>query len=155
MYCILVYGVSRNYGEHVMTDSYQLAIERREAMKAELELIERYLELHATLFGTQKSQRVFASLARDEEADVDQRNDPKAIAKVATDILASADRPMQRGKLIEAVQAAGIAIHSTDKNKYIGTVMWRNRDKFRNVDGQGYWPRDRALPPDIQAELIP
>ena len=110
-----------------MTDAYQRALARREVLQTELSMIEQYLDLHTKLFGAARKVASIAPKAKDDEdADVDKRNDPRAIADAAAKILAGAERPMQRGKLIEAVEQRGISIQSTDKNKYIGTVMWRN-----------------------------
>ena len=136
-----------------MADTYKEALARRATLKSELAMLDQFIELHSKLFGARQESLSLPGTA-DKGEDAERRNDPKAIADAAGDALARAERPMQRGKLIEAVEKAGIEIHSGDKNKYIGTVMWRNRNRFMNIEGQGYWPRNRAVPPDIQAELL-
>lgn len=136
-----------------MADTYQEALTRRAALKSELALVEQFIELHGKLFGARQESRAQPP-SSEEAGDSEKRNDPRAIADAAAAVLARSERPMQRGKLIEAVEKAGIVIHSGDKNKYIGTVLWRNRHRFTNIEGQGYWLRERAVPPDIQAELL-
>jgi len=40
------------------------------------------------------------------------------------------------------VEKRGIEIPSTDKQRYLGTILWRHRDRFVNIEGKGYWLRN-------------
>src|ERR1700690_2388087 len=46
--------------------------------------------------------------------------------------------PMTRTALVDALQASGIAIPSEDKPRYLGTILWRHRERFVNIAGLGY-----------------
>ena len=67
------------------------------------------------------------------------KNDPGRIARVAEDIIREAQKPLTRGTLLARVLERGVTIHSKDKAKYLGTILWRQSDKFENIEGRGYW----------------
>ena len=48
-------------------------------------------------------------------------------------------KPVQRGEMVERIEAKGVKIWSDDKPRYIGTVLWRDKDRFVNIEGEGYW----------------
>jgi hypothetical protein len=50
-----------------------------------------------------------------------------------------------RGELVDEMERRGVAIPSADKQRYVGTILWRQAQKFEHV-GDGYWLRGRALP---------
>lgn len=77
-------------------------------------------------------------------------NDPKLIVEKAIEILSEATRPMSRGKILTALAQRGFVIQSKDRSKYLGTVLWRNQQHFINVEGHGYWLKNRPLPDDLQ-----
>ena len=51
---------------------------------------------------------------------------------------------MTRGDLVQAFADAGVTLGSGDQCRNIGTTMWRLKDTFVNLDGFGYWLRDKA-----------
>lgn len=54
-------------------------------------------------------------------------------------------RPLKRGELVNRLEDRGYPIVGTDKNKVLGTNIWRS-GKFIHIDGEGYWPSDMELP---------
>ena len=52
---------------------------------------------------------------------------------------------MQRGELVDAVEKAGMPIISDDKPRYLGTILWRNGDRFVNR-ADGYWLKHEPIP---------
>jgi hypothetical protein len=60
-------------------------------------------------------------------------------------IIISEKRPMKRGELVRRLEAQGIEMVGSDKNKVFGTNLWRS-GKFRAIEGRGYWPVDVELP---------
>ena len=71
---------------------------------------------------------------------------PADIARYAREIILESGRPMKRGRLVRALEARGVPLAGTDKNKNRGTILWRHRDQFVNLPNLGYWPRDVRLP---------
>ena len=42
-------------------------------------------------------------------------------------------------------EARDVEIPATDKARYVGTIMWRNKSKFLNIEGRGYWLRGEPV----------
>ena len=140
-----------------MADELKQAMERREALKKELGLIDQYIDLHVRLFGAPPNDPAVSSegdaqAPDDKAAAVTPRfsNDPGKVVAEAVDILMSTDWPLPRGKLLAALRSRGLEIRSKDPSKYLGTVLWRNPQHFINVEGEGYWLKDRPLPESLQ-----
>lgn len=134
-----------------MDDALKKALERKVRLQSELALIDQYIELHTRLFGedppTSTSKDTGTTTIADAvEAEIRPANDTRAIGDGIEAILRRADWPVQRGKLISGLEADGLPIHSKDRSKYIGTILWRNRVRFMNIEGEGYWLRGRPLP---------
>jgi hypothetical protein len=68
----------------------------------------------------------------------------KEYAQKSREIILENGEPMTRGELVVAFRDKGLHIGGTDKRKNMGTIMWRLRDKFVNIEGRGYWPKDVA-----------
>lgn len=137
-----------------MSDVIQEAKARRAKLQQEIDLIDQYLKLHRQIFGSevretlalgdQVEAEVVSAASREKVVPL---NDPVAIANDVEAILVSAKEPMTRGELRTALATRGVVINSKDASKYLGTVLWRNRHRFVNVEGEGYWPIGRDLPP--------
>lgn len=137
-----------------MSDAILEAKARRAKLQQEIELIDRYLDLHRQIFGGEVTESVtVGDLVEAEVVPAASRtkalpqNDPAAIAHEVEGLLAVASEPMTRGELRNALASLGVAIHSKDASKYLGTVLWRNRHRFINIEGRGYWLKNRELPP--------
>lgn len=130
-----------------MSDTIAEAIERRARLAKELALLDQYIELHERLFGDARKP-ISATAYISEEGDTvaahgrqepRTRNDPKAIADAAERIICEAGRPIKRGELVRRIEATGLTLNTSDKGKYIGTILWRERQRFENIEGEGYW----------------
>lgn len=62
----------------------------------------------------------------------------RVIERRAREIILENKAPMTRGELVAAFQDRGWPVGGTDASKNMGTIMWRLRKQFRNIDGQGY-----------------
>jgi len=71
---------------------------------------------------------------------------PARFVAVIEAILRRAGKPMTRTELTEAVEKEGVEIPSVDKPRYLGTILWREREKFENVGGEGYWLKGVRIP---------
>lgn len=70
---------------------------------------------------------------------------PETVAKIARETLIEHGRPMKRGELVKALEAREVPLAGKDKNKNLGTILWRHASMFVSLDGLGYWPKDVAL----------
>jgi len=60
-------------------------------------------------------------------------------------------RPLVRSALLRELGKRGITIGGTVPTKNLGTLMWRLREHFVNIEGRGYWPAGLEVPePDIE-----
>jgi hypothetical protein len=58
-----------------------------------------------------------------------------------------AQRPLTRGQLLQKLDMKGVRVGGkADRSKNMGTIMWRLREHFVNLQGFGYWLRDRPFP---------
>ena len=62
-------------------------------------------------------------------------------------------RPMTRGEIVDAFAKRDIEIPAKDPARYLGTIAWRNKRIFVNIEGRGYWLRDspagvKGIPPN-------
>ena len=126
-----------------VSDAIQRAKARRAEIAQELELIDQYLSLHARLFSaeeaTEREDSADQTTAPAGQQKMRRKNDPQAVADRADEILRQHGRPLQRGDLVRRIEKSGMPLFSKDKNKYLGTILWRHRDRFTNIEDQGYW----------------
>jgi hypothetical protein len=64
---------------------------------------------------------------------------PAEVAAAAKTVLLNARRPMRRGELVFELEKIGIPLAGKDKNKNIGTILWRHKNEFIQIDNLGYW----------------
>lgn len=70
---------------------------------------------------------------------------PREIVEIMERVIREADRPLSRGEIVDAFERREIEIPAQDKARYVGTIAWRNKAKFINIDGRGYWLRGEIL----------
>jgi len=66
---------------------------------------------------------------------------PAEIAEMMERMIREIGRPMTRGEIVKAFELRDFEIPAKDKSRYLGTIAWRNKGKFVNVNGLGYWLR--------------
>jgi hypothetical protein len=70
---------------------------------------------------------------------------PSNIAATVRLILSEAKRPMKRGQLVAELERREIPLAGKDKNKNLGTILWRHSNEFVHLPKLGYWLRDVAI----------
>lgn len=125
---------------------------RRQSLKAALDTVENTIRsVEAFLSSSQGHLNLQAAPSADRPTEPPQRRvrgelSPDTVAKIAREILVEKGRPLKRGELVTALEERGIPLAGRDKNKNLGTILWRHSDSFVSLDKLGYWPRDVALP---------
>lgn len=66
---------------------------------------------------------------------------PRELVAMMARVIHEVGRPMTRGEIVEALERREIEIPAKDKQRYIGTLAWRNKGAFVNIEGRGYWLR--------------
>lgn len=133
-----------------MDRAYTNAVKRRRELQAELEEIDGFLELWKRYAGTEPEQTLDQQSGAPQETGPTNGTTPKAprtdlrieeMAPIIREALLKHGRPMTRGKLVPALASKGVLIGGVKPARNMGTIMWRLRDLFTNIEGQGYWPK--------------
>ncbi|ADH89950.1 hypothetical protein Snov_2656 [Ancylobacter novellus DSM 506] len=133
-----------------MNESLSKALKIKEKLLDELSKVEQFIRLHNELFG-EGDDVAEPNHGRQSEDESDspkrRRGRPSEIADAAWKVIKELNRPVQRGELVERIEAMGIDVSSDDKPRYIGTILWREKDRFENIEGRGYWAVSLGDPP--------
>lgn len=134
----------------------QEALQRKAEIEKELRDINEFIALYKRLFrrGAEgKTGNLFPGVATSESSQVHSSavkrrgNLPRSeIGRIAKDVILRHGAPMTRGELLEALAKEGVEIVAADRSKSMGTIMWRLREDFANIEGHGYWPRTVPCP---------
>ncbi len=71
---------------------------------------------------------------------------PSDIAATVKRILSDNGHPMKRSELVAKLEARGIPVAGKDKNKNLGTILWRHSAEFVHLEKLGYWLKGVPLP---------
>jgi hypothetical protein len=131
--------------------TYQDALRRRDELRKQLADIEEFIRIWDRYFGTE-AERSPAPPPTKVAPSTNGRAAPtrsptRAIAgEIARRVILAKGLPMTRGELVAAFSREGMPIAGENPNKNMGTIMWRMRDRFTNIEGRGYWPSDVPCP---------
>jgi hypothetical protein len=135
-------------------------LKRREAALRELERVDELIKLYqevkkgeaekedtsnefSILFGPLVGENVRPHQRRPPTyVSPSQKVRPKDVGPIARRLMLDNGHPMTRTELLDALKKSGVRLAGTDEARYLGTIMWRLRDEFINIEGHGYWPRD-------------
>jgi hypothetical protein len=138
-----------------MADTIQELRERKAKLIEELNLIDQYLKLHERLFpresGGNKSR--LAGVNVQPRSEGEEKNDPRVVADRAEEVIRAQGRPLQRGEIVRYIMESGLPLYTKDKGKYLGTILWRHRDRFVNIPELGYWIK--GLPIEAPPSELP
>jgi len=124
---------------------YKEALARRAALLDELKKLENFIRAYDTARDLIGGQPSLADPATPEKR---RRNPipPSRIADLAEELIRKEGRPLNRSELVQMFDANGIPLAGVDRVKNLGTIMWRNSDRFRHIEGRGYWIRGEPIP---------
>jgi hypothetical protein len=74
---------------------------------------------------------------------------PKTVARFSETILREAGHPLTRGDIAAELEARGVHLPGGGKEaraRYVGTILWRFKDVFENIESKGYWLKDVLMP---------
>lgn len=70
---------------------------------------------------------------------------PRDMALAIKGVILEAGRPMKRGEIVQELEKTGVPVTGKDKNKNIGTIIWRHPELFVRVGDFGYWVKGLDL----------
>lgn len=150
-----------------MPDAAEIAREKIKALKAQIIELERFLAVHDRLTSESKLDlgavhAVSAPHVLEVAGNITPQSHipfpvhkprnhrkggrPGTVAEHMERIIRDVGRPMTRGEIVAAFEARDIPIPFEDKARYVGTIAWRHKGTFVNIDGEGYWLRDEPRP---------
>lgn len=143
-----------------MDETLSRALKKKKDLLIELKQVEEFIDLYETLFGQKQEQdNPVAGFAVPDSTlpaptRKKRRGTPNEIADIAEKVIRAAGRPLTRGELVDALEEMGINLQSSDKPRYIGTILWRHSDRFVNVEGRGYWLKGVPYSDGLQTSIL-
>ena len=131
-----------------MEDLLQQALDRRQQLRDELEAVERFimqLQSIQTRQAPSPPERAQFQLWKPSPSRAEQVAAVRAMLDRAEEMILEEGRPLTRSELRRRLEAEGHALFGGDKNKVLGTNIWRS-GRFWNIKGEGYWPRSQPIP---------
>jgi hypothetical protein len=150
--------------------AYRYAIERRNKLREELDEIERFLAVCERYAGAE-SHSSETPTRHEATASFNGAGELKAVVSVTAATIESGRRrgprsmlpdetlhkyirdillergPLLRHALVAELQSRGIALpESKDLINWLGTRIYRSKDLYVQLHGQGYWPADVPNP---------
>lgn len=74
------------------------------------------------------------------------RGAPNQFVALIEQVIKDAGKPLSRADIVSEIESKDISIPGQHKTKYVGTLMWREREKFIHIVGHGYWLKYQPLP---------
>lgn len=134
-----------------MDRAYANALKRKEELENELAKISVFLDMYRHFSGPEREQtepNINASvmpISKESGSSPPRRRlRPHEIAVLAERVIRGADEPLTRAEIVTRLESAGVELHSDDKPRYVGTILWREKDRFINLAGRGYVTSDMA-----------
>lgn len=140
-----------------MDQAVENALKRRDELRVELTRLqeelseaERFLALYeqfsrtAVEHGETPNETRAAHVRRQRR-----RLTPGEIADIAERLIVDAGTPLTRSQIASRLEERDVRLPGADqvqKARYIGTIMWRKGDRFKNIEGRGYWPLSAGEP---------
>lgn len=132
-----------------MDDLLQKAIERREKLRAALAALDQFIAsypvIHDDAEPVQKEQFPLFNDVPPPRTKAQHAAAVRAAMDDAVRMIRDEGKPLTRGELVTRLEAAGHELEGKDKNKVLGTNMWRS-GRFFNIKGVGYWPKGTPVP---------
>ena len=144
-----------------MNTAYANALKRKQEIEAELAKIDAFLDMYRQFSGSEPEQTEPSpeeSFQAGSTGTASQRRSrrlrPHEIADLAERVIRGAGHPLTRAEIVSRLESAGIELHSEDKPRYVGTILWREKNRFTNIPGSGYVMADMATPEQNALDLI-
>jgi len=131
-----------------MDELLQKAFERRDQLRQELRAVEHFIASYGATKATppRPDSPKFQIFEEATSAPRGRRSaDVQVLLNEATRIILQEGQPLSRSELLRRLEKSGHTIEGTDKNKVLGTNLWRS-GKFYNLKGAGYWPKVSPIP---------
>ncbi len=144
-----------------MDRAYSNALKIKEKLETELARVNSFLKMYRDFSASEVEKnepRTSDSLLGSDKESVNHLHNsrlrPPEIADLAEEVIRKAGRPLTRAEIVGRIESAGYELHSEDKPRYVGTILWRQKERFTNIAGQGYVLADMATDSQNIGDLI-
>lgn len=141
-----------------MDNAIRNALKRKRELYRELRKIDDFISAYEEFSGEKviKDEMLSQSNENKEEQIVDnsppktvkRRNNIKKILQITAQLIRESGRPLTRGEVLNGLERMNVNVIAANKAKYLGTLLWRNKDVFISTDGDGYDLVERQTPPE-------
>lgn len=115
------------------------ALDFRSALASELGKIDRYLEAHDELFGTDHTRAKPARISTGRHPRAKPPGKPREISSIIIEMMKASDGPLKRSEITDRLLATGVLSNTQYPARYVGTLLFRNQDLFERMpDGSGW-----------------
>ncbi len=142
--------------------------QQADRIQSEIAEIDRFLALYELFRSSDPGAQTTLFLAAEEGTGIEQKEDSEQTAPPVQTVrtgrnpgmskeqlkpyireaILSAGKPLTRGLLLRSLDQNGAKVGgSADRSKNLGTIMWRLKDDFVNLEGFGYWPKSEPYEP--------
>ncbi len=132
------------------------ALKRLRELEMEMYSLEQFISTYESLTGTKIARDELLAIPNSRKRNENtegtdatsgkKKNNPRQIADIAERIIVELNRPLTRGEIVHELEKRDVLLESDDKAKYVGTILWRHKNRFRNIEGVGYWVEGKPLP---------
>ena len=144
-----------------MDRAYANALKKKEELQREMEAVDAFLDMYQRFQGIYEQEKASNSPASTEDSFVKDgfgRNvrvlRPPEIADLAERVIREANQPLTRAEIVSRIERGGHVLNSEDKPRYVGTILWRQKERFTNIPGQGYVLADMASAQQNLVDMI-
>lgn len=134
---------SRSKDQETSTDDvFNEVVERRNSLLQELVELEQFINAYKPATKTKSPishKKVNPVRAR-------RRGAPNQFVALIEQVIKDAGKPLSRADIVSEIESKEISIPGQHKTKYVGTLMWREREKFIHIVDHGYWLKYQPLP---------
>ena len=137
-----------------MDELLQKAIERRDRLRTALTALDNFIASYGQIQEDPlEATMPLFEIRHDIPPPISKRQRQALVQAIVDDaerFILAEGRPLTRGQLVQRLQASGHSLDGRDKNKVLGTNLWRS-GKFHNLKGAGYWPKVSPVPQSFAA----
>lgn len=154
------HDVSRCFTGVSMDQALRNALKRKKELETELAEIAKFIDLHGRFSGTKREKieplpvnsgqwvpdpepSPHTDLKPGNVLIRHKRGQPDDFANIMARVISDIGRPLTRSELVAEMEKRDVEIPSEDKERYLGTILWRHRERFVNFPRVGYWLSDR------------
>lgn len=140
-----------------MDETVRKALKKQKELIEEVQRLEDFIRTYEELSGLLIPRDEMIAVVKDGDKTVNaikkridgrhvkRRNNVKKLISISERLINESKRALTRGELADAMEREGVSVFANDVPKYLGTLLWRNPDRFVQIEGSGYITKELEL----------